>query len=147
MRSTKTIVYPAPGQPDISKRVTRAVRRLCQSQATVPGPNGSRVSLSRQVVDELVGRMIHATSHAAIRPIDNRLRRRGAPPDNARIILASDVLEACAELGISTGLRYVPPESFAVALFNVVSPIIWGSGGHNPRKTFERLRKAQIIRN
>jgi hypothetical protein len=99
------------------------------------------------MVDELVARMVYAAAHACSRRIDNRFRGRGVPPDNARIILARDIQKACSEVGISPGLRYAPPESFAVALFNCIAPIIWGTGGLNPRKTFERLRRAAITGN
>jgi hypothetical protein len=94
-----------------------------------------------------VQKMVYTASHAARRPIANRVPGRGAPPDNARIILADDVLRACEEVGISPGLRFSPPASFAVDLFNAIAPIIWPTGALNPRKTFDRLRRASITRN
>jgi hypothetical protein len=143
-----TIAYPRRGDLGIESRVERAVRSLCHARKTAPSLNKKRVMLNDKIVDELVQLMVRATWHAASRPtIKNRTRRRGAPADNSRIILADDVRIACSNLGISPGLRYSPPESFAVALFLVVARIIWPGGGRNPRKTFERLRAAVITRN
>src|SRR5262249_29733063 len=123
MTRSRLSIYPGPGDVDISSRVEREVRRLCHSRKTARGLNRKRVSLSGKMVDELVANMIHAASHAAICRIDNRVRKRGAQPDNSRIILARDVRKACSALGLSPGLRFAPPESFAVDLFNVVAPI------------------------
>lgn len=147
MRNTSTVVYPGPGQVGIESQMDQAVRSLCQSRNTAPGLNRKRIPLNGDVVDKLVESMVYAASQAAARPIDNRTRGRGAPPDNARIILANDVLEACKLNGISPGLRYADPESFAVALFKAIAPIIWPTSGGNPRKTFERLRRSGIVRN
>ena len=90
----RLVIYPSSGQAGIAKRVEYAVRTLCQSRKTAPGLNKRRIPLSGVVVDKLVASMVYAASHAASGPVDNRIRGRGAPPDNARIILASDVLKA-----------------------------------------------------
>lgn len=140
-------MFPGPGQPDIKVRVDQAVRRLCRDLGTARDLNGTRIPLDARIVEGLAEAMVYAASQAAIRPIPSRTSGVGAPPDNARIIFANDVLAACELHGISRGLRYASPQSFAVSLFNAVAPIIWGTGGIDPRKTFERLRKAGIIRN
>jgi hypothetical protein len=115
--------------------------------------DGKRIPLKGNIVDKLVQRMVYAASHAASGSIANRVRGRGAPPDNARIVLAFDIREACTELGIAPGLRYADPPSFVVDLFNAVAPTIWPSpspsnqSAPNPRKTFERMLRARITRN
>src|SRR6266536_867689 len=146
-----TVVYPAPGELGIERKVDRAVRDLCRSRKRAKGVNGKTIPLSGQIVDKLAQKMVYAASHAGSRPISNRVRRRGAPPDNARIILAFDIREACKELGISAGLRYALPPSFTVDLFNAVAATIWPSSlseqcAANPRKTFERMLRARITR-
>jgi hypothetical protein len=138
------VIYPGPGHRGIESKVDHAVRGLCQSRKVANGLEGKRVPLNGEIVDKLVQRVIYAASHAASGSIANRVRGRGAPPDNARIILAGDVLRACKDVGISPGLRFVPPESFAVDLFNAITPIIWPTGTRNPRKTFDRLWRAKI---
>ena len=134
----------------VETRVERAVRGLCQSRKTAKGLDGARISLKGDIVDKLVQSMIYAASHAAIGPIYNRIRGRGVPPDNARIILADDIVRACKEFGISSGLRFAPPESFAVDLYIAVAPTVWPTGRKtqlSPRKTFERMRRSRITRN
>jgi hypothetical protein len=141
------VIYPGPGHKGIESKVDRAVRSLCRSRKVANGLQGKRIPLNGAIVEELVQKMIYAASHAASRPIPNRVRGRGAPPDNARNILADDVLRACKDVGISPGLRFAPPASFAIDLFNAIVSIIWPTGAHNPRKTFGRLRRARITRN
>jgi hypothetical protein len=138
-------VYPGLGVR-VASKVEQAVRNLCQSRKTAKGLDGKRVPLMGEIVDKLGQLMVDAASHASSGAIENRVRGRGAPPDNARIIFADDVLKACGELGISQGLRYAPPESFAVDLFNTIAAIIF-PGGANARKTFDRLRRHPITRN
>ena len=95
-----------------------------------------RVRLTGKRIDLLVAKMVEAVSHAAAGEVRNKVAGRGAPPDNARIILASDVCLACEAAGLSAGRRYVPPESFAVKLVAVAS-LIWPSAHHstwNPRR-------------
>jgi hypothetical protein len=134
----------------IEKKVEQAVRDLCRSRKTAKGLSGKRVTLHGAVVDQLVQSMCYAASQAASGPIDNRTAGRGAPPDNARIILAHDVVHVCSDLGISPGLRFAPPASFVVELFIAIAPIIWAtprSNASNPRKTFERMQRARIRKN
>jgi hypothetical protein len=102
------------------------------------------------MVEQLADRMVYAAEHAAIRPLGNVLISRGSPPDNARIILASEVVEACTELGLSGGLRYADPKSFPVQLYETIAPLIWPTRTgklSDSRKTFERMRRAEIIWN
>jgi hypothetical protein len=143
----KAVIYPGPGQVGIESRVEQAVRGLCGSRRTAKGLHGKHIPLTGNIVENLVQRMVYAASQAASRPIGNRIRGRGAPPDNARIILAEDVLLACEEVGISPGLRFAPPASFAVDVFSAIAPIIWPTSALNPRKTFERMKRARITRN
>jgi hypothetical protein len=141
------VIYPGPSRVGIETKVDHAVRNVCRSRKAAIGLDGKRLPLSGDIVDQLVARMVYAASQAASGTISNRIRGRGAPPDNARIILADDVVLACEGLGISPGLRFAPPQSFAVELFNAVAKIIWPTGTLNPRKTFERRRRATIVRN
>jgi hypothetical protein len=141
----KILTYPIGGA--IERNVERPVRDLCNSRKIAKGLDGKRILLKGDIVEKLVENMIWAAAHAASGPIPNRVRGRGAPPDNARIILADGILRACKDVGIAPGLRYAAPRSFAVDLFNAIAPIIWPTGGLNPRKTFERLRRAKIVRN
>jgi hypothetical protein len=136
-------IYPG----SVDKAVERAVRALCRIRKTAKGLNGKRIPLQGDIVDLLVQRLVYAASHAASGSIGNRTAARGAPPDNSRIILAHDVVHACKDLGISSGLRFAPPASFAVDLFIAIAPIIWPTSRTstlNPRKTFERMQRARI---
>jgi hypothetical protein len=137
-----TVVYcPIKGQKAFNGRVIGAVSNLFQSRRPAPRSNGRVVTLRTR--ERFIQRMIDVASHAALRRIGNRYDRLGAPPDNARIILAHDVLQACSDFGISSGLRYVHPQSFAVELYCAIAKIVWGKV-QNPRRTFERLHREKI---
>jgi hypothetical protein len=143
-----TLIYSL--DPVLKQRVEKVVRELCASRNTAQPLGHGRVQLSGPLTDRLVAKMIEAAAHAASRSVPDRLRRRGAPADNARIILAQDIVRACTELGLSAGRRYVPPQSLAVALYAAVAPLIWGHHGDfdlNPRSTFGRLEDANILLN
>src|SRR6516165_4119627 len=87
------MTYPIGG--GIEPKVDGAVRDLCHSRKPAKGWNGKRILLKADIVEKLVEKMIWAAAHAASGPIPNRVRGRGAPPDNARIILADGILRAC----------------------------------------------------
>jgi hypothetical protein len=98
----------------------------------------------------LVKKMLYAASHAAHQRIPDWIRKPGAPPDNARIILAFDTIQACDDLGLSSGLHYVYPQSFAVELFEAVAAVLWPSGhgclAPSSRRVFERMKRSAIVR-
>jgi hypothetical protein len=149
MTSGRTIVYCA--DPVLNGRISQAVRALCRGKKQVRGLRSSKkVQLTPYVVNLIIGKSVEAAAHAASGLIPDATAKRGAPPDNARILLAYDVVQACKAAGLSPGLRYVHPPSFAVELFVTVASLIWPSsrnGYWNPRKTFTRMRGAEIIGN
>jgi hypothetical protein len=143
-----TAVYST--DPVMKTRISRAVQALCRSRQRVAGLRSPKVQLTPSIANVIIEKMVEAASHAAASAIPNATPQRGAPPDNARIILAHDVLQACEGAGLSPGLRYVHPPSFAAELFVTVASLVWPSpsyGYWNPRRTFERMRRAGIIRN
>lgn len=143
-----TVVYPC--NSDLAERVSDRVRALCDSRKHVKRLGPGRVQLTPELIDLLVAKMVEAATHAAGREIPDSAVRRGAPADNARIILADDIRRACKDLGLSPGLRYVAPQSMAVELFVTVAPLIWpnpSSDDWNPRSTFDRMERARITRN
>ena len=89
----EVMTYPIGG--GIEPKMDGAVRDLCHSRKPAKGWNGKRILLKADIVEKLVEKMIWAAAHAASGPIPNRVRGRGAPPDNARIILADGILRAC----------------------------------------------------
>jgi len=132
----------------LTARVKRDVRAICTRRMWARGSRGGRVALNQAVTDVLVSKLVEAATHAASRPIPNKIASPGAPPDNARVILAWDIYCANKELGLSAGLRYVHPQSLVVELFVAVAAHIWPSAKHfNPRSTFRRMKEAAIVRN
>jgi hypothetical protein len=137
----------------LAARTRKAVEALCRSQKWATGLSRKRIPLTTAKTDALCRGAIHAVCHAAAGPVPNVIRTPGAPPDNARIILAADLIKACRDVGISDGLRYTPPTSFVVELYDAVAPIVWpqirGRATSLPsrRATFERMRSANITRN
>lgn len=92
--------------------------------------------------------MLHAAAFAALGRIPNKMRSRGSPPDNARIILAHDIQTALADLRLSGGTRFVHPhQSLSVELYRQVAKRLWPrdrGSPLNPRSTFRRMRSAAI---
>jgi len=136
--------------PGLRARVTRDVRAICARRKLVKGRYRGHVPLNGAVTDLLVVKLVEAATHAASRPIPNKVASRGAPPDNARVLLASDICCACRELELSAGLRYAQPQSLAVELYVAIARHIWPSHTRqqfNPRNTFRRMKAAAIVRN
>lgn len=126
-------------------------RRKTAQRARCQGAADTRVELTPDVVDELMRNAIAAATYAALGPIPNKVRNRGAPPDNARIILAYDVCRALTDLGLSDGLHFESAhQSIAVELYIIIASSIWPCTGGtilNPRKTFARMVGANIVLN
>jgi hypothetical protein len=108
---------------------------------------GGRQELTPILIEKLLYELLIAATHAALGPIPNKAASRGAPPDNARTILAHDICRALIELGLSDGLHFESAyQSLAVELYTIIAGYIWGPQGNplNPRSTFRRLKRAQI---
>jgi hypothetical protein len=136
----------------VERLLSDDVRAACVRRRTAQGAFGAgRRVLSTKIVGDLVQSIIQAANYAALGPVPNKIARRGAPPNNARIILAHDVSRALTDLDLSDGLHYdLPDQSLAVELYIIVATHVWGNPQgnlFNPRSTFERMKTAKIIQN
>jgi hypothetical protein len=124
------------------------IRTTCNRRRRVQAAGNKRQVLTTNLVEAIVRELIVAAAHATLGPFPNKIARRGAPPDNSRIILAHDVCQALRGLGLSAGTRFTAPhQSFAVELYLIVASRIWPGLGANPRSTFKRMKDAKITQN
>jgi hypothetical protein len=120
----------------------------------LPNGKGGRTKVAPSVRQSLKSALTDAASHASVwavngRPLPNRARGRGRPPDNAYFVFIDDIMRACEGRGLRPGLRYVAgSESLPVRIFIELAPLLWGPV-RNPRRLFERWQRCRdtLIRN
>jgi hypothetical protein len=124
------------------------IRATCSRRRTAQAAENKRRELTPELVEALVRELVEAAAHAMLGPFPNKVAGRGAPADNARIILAHDVCQALRGLGLSAGTRFTAPhQSFAVELYLTIASRIWPGVVANPRSTFKRMKDAEITQN
>lgn len=137
--------------PTAEQCLSADIRTICARRGTAQAASGGRRTLDAKLVDELVHKIIEAAQFAALGPVPDKIARRGAPPNNARAILADDICAALAELGLSAGLHFeIAYQSLAAELYTIAAGCVWDypqGNPLNPRSTFERMKHADIQRN
>jgi hypothetical protein len=137
--------------PVAARLLSADIRAICTRRGTAQGTSGGRRDLDVKLVDELVHKIVDAAQFAALGRVPDCIARRGAPPNNARAILADDIRHALTELGLSDGLHFESAfQSLAVELYTVVAGYVWRypqGNPLNPRSTFDRMKYAAIDRN
>ena len=136
----------------LARMVQRIDNLLCHPRG-VPNGKGKRTKLTLAQRYKLKSALIEAVEHACVwasnKPLPNRVRGRGRPPDNAVFVFIDDVARACEGAGLKPGLRYVPgSESLPVHLFIELAPLLWGPV-KAPRRLFQRWQRLRstLIRN
>jgi hypothetical protein len=128
----------------LARRVSHDLRAALNGRKRVKALGPGYVQLTPALIERLVERLLYVTMHAAP-PIPDKVRRRGRPANNARIVLVNDLRNIFAYFGLSTALRYVPTESLLVEFYVILAHHIWrAQQGHNPRSTFARWKRAGI---
>lgn len=137
--------------PPDARLLSNDIRAICARRGTAQGALGGRQVLKGHLVDELVHKVVEAAHFAALGEFPDRIRRRGAPPNNGRAILADDICHALNALGLSNGLHFESAyQSLAAELYTVVAGYLWDypqGNPLNPRSTFDRMKYADIKRN
>jgi hypothetical protein len=96
---------------------------------------------AQRLKSALIDAVEHASVWAANRPLPNRMRGRGKPPDNSFFLFIDDIVRACEAVGLKPGLRYADgSESLPVHIFIELAPLLWGPV-KNPRRLFERWQR------
>jgi hypothetical protein len=108
-------------------------------------PNGrKRTKLTEDNAEKFKLALIIAVGHASVwasrRPLANRVKGRGRPPDNAVFLFIDDLVQAHEEVGLKPSLRYAPPESLLVRLYIELATLLWGRV-EAPRRVFERWQR------
>jgi hypothetical protein len=138
---------PRPVSFSLDARLLAEVMRRIDEVLDEPRglPNGKgkkRIKLTPDQTHILKPALIEAVEYAhvwaATRPLPNRVRGRGRPPDNAVFLFIDDLVLALEGIGLNPSLRYVAhSESLLVRLFIELAPLLWGPV-KAPRRLFER---------
>ena len=141
---------PRPVSFSLDARLLAEVMRRIDEVLDEPRglPNGKgkkRIKLTPDQTHILKPALIEAVEHAhvwaATRPLPNRVRGRGRPPDNAVFLFIDDLALALEGIGLNPSLRYVAhSESLLVRLFIELAPLLWGPV-KAPRRLFERWQR------
>jgi hypothetical protein len=133
---------PRPVSFSLDARLLAEVMRRIDEVLDEPRglPNGKgkkRIKLTPDQTRILKQALIEAVEHAhvwaASRPLPNRVRGRGRPPDNAFFLFIDDVALALEGVGLKASLRYVGgSESLLVRLFIELSPTMGTGKGPAP---------------
>lgn len=141
---------PRPVSFSLDARLLAEVMRRIDEVLDEPRglPNGKgkkRIKLTPDQTHILKPALIEAVEYAhvwaATRPLPNRVRGRGRPPDNAVFLFIDDLVLALEGIGLNPSLRYVAhSESLLVRLFIELAPLLWGPV-KAPRRLFERWQR------
>jgi len=141
---------PPPVSFSLDARLLAEVMRRIDEVLDEPRglPNGKgkkRIKLTPDQTHILKPALIEAVEHAhvwaATRPLPNRVRGRGRPPDNAVFLFIDDLVLAIESAGLKPGLRYVKDlESLPVRLFIELASLLWGPV-KAPRRVFQRWQR------
>jgi len=141
---------PRPVSFSLDARLLAEVMRRIDEVLDEPRglPNGKgkkRIKLASDQTHILKPALIEAVEYAhvwaATRPLPNRVRGRGRPPDNAVFLFIDDLVLALERIGLNPSLRYVAySESLLVRLFIELAPLLWGPV-KAPRRLFERWQR------
>jgi hypothetical protein len=109
--------------------VMRRIDEVLDEPRGVPNGKGkNRIKLTPNQTHILKPALIEAVEHAhvwaASRPLPNRVRGRGRPPDNAFFLFIDDVALALEGVGLKASLRYVGGSESAPALRAMAAPAV-----------------------
>jgi hypothetical protein len=129
----------------VLENVVQRIDNLLSDPRGLPNGKRKRTKLTPTERHKFKAALIEAVEHAAVwasnRPLPNRVRGRGRPPDNAVFIFIDDIVRACEGRGLKPGLRYVSDgESLPVRLYIELAPLLWGPV-RAPRRVFERWQR------
>jgi hypothetical protein len=128
----------------VQAQAARRIDDILGDPRGLPNGKGKRTKLTLTDRDELKSALMNAVGHAAVwasnKPLPNRVRGPGRPPDNSVFIFIEDLAHAFEVVGLKPGLRYIEPVSALVGLFIELSPLLWGPV-KDPRRYFQRWQR------